>query len=74
MDHGYAVDKLKECEVRLAIVGPSILLDRGIGIGVREDDGLKAALDETLASMKADGSPNALIVKWFEEDAATFEP
>ena len=74
VDHGYAVDKLKEYEGRLAIVGPSILLDRGIGIGVRENDGLKAALDEALASMKADGSLNALIVKWFGEDGATFAP
>ena len=73
VDHGYAVDKLKEYEGRLAIVGPSILLDRGIGIGVREDDGLKAALDEALTSMKTDKSLNALIVKWFGEDAATFD-
>ena len=74
LDHAYAVERLKEYEGRLAIVGPSILLDRGIGIGVRENDGLKSVLDEALASMKADGSLNALIVKWFGEEGATFEP
>ncbi len=72
VDHAYAVEKLREYDGQLAIVGPSILLDRGIGIGVREDDGLKDALDEAIASMKTDGSLDALIVKWVGESAATF--
>ena len=72
VDHAYATQKLTEYEGRLAIVGAAILLDRGIGIGVRENDGLKAALDKALASMKADGSLDALIVKWVGEGAATF--
>ena len=48
VDHAYAVEKLREYDGQLAIVGPSMLLDRGIGIGVREDDGLKAALTRQL--------------------------
>ncbi len=35
VDHGYAVRMLAEYEGRLVVVGPSVLLDRGIGIGVR---------------------------------------
>ena len=72
VDHAYAVDKLAEYEGRLTVVGPSVLLDRGIGIGVRENDGLKAALDKALVAMRSDGSLDALIVKWIGANAATF--
>ena len=58
---------------KLAVVGPAVPLDSGIGIGVREDDGeLKEKLDRAIDSMKEDGSLNALIRKWFDEDAETF--
>lgn len=73
VDHGYAVEKLSEHEGRLAIVGPSVLLDRGLGIGVRKGSELKPKLDEALASMKADGTVNTLILKWIGPDASTFE-
>ena len=73
VDHGYAVEKLEEFEGRLAIVGPTVVLDRGLGIGVRKGSDLKGKLDEALASMKADGSLNTLLVKWVGEDASTFE-
>ena len=73
VDHGYAVEKLEEFEGRLAIVGPTVVLDRGLGIGVRKDSDLKGRLDEALASMKADGSLNTLLVEWVGEDASTFE-
>ena len=73
VDHGYGVEKLAEYEGQLAIVGPSILLDRGLGIGVRKGSFLKGSLNEALESMKADGSLNALIIKWVGEDASTFK-
>ena len=73
VDHGYAVEKLSEYEGRLATVGPSVLLDRGLGIGVRKGGELKGKLDQALASMKADGALNALILKWVGEDASTFK-
>lgn len=72
VDHAFAIEKLTEFEGRLAIVGPSVELDRGIGIGVREDSDLKAKFDEAISSMKTDGSLNNLIRKWVGEDAATF--
>ena len=73
VDHAYAVEKLVEYEGRLAVVGPSVLLDRGIGMGVREDSGdLRDKLNEAIASMKADGSLNELIRKWVGEDVMTF--
>ena len=73
VDHGYAVEKLSKYEGQLAIVGPSVLLDRGLGIGVRKGSELKPKLDEALASMKADGTVNTLILKWVGADASTFE-
>ena len=73
VDHGYAVEKLAEFEGRLESVGPEVVLDRGLGIGVRKDGDLKGKLDEALASMKADGSLNTLLLKWVGEDSSTFE-
>ena len=73
VDHGYAVEKLSKYEGQLAIVGPSVLLDRGLGIGVRKGSELKLKLDGALASMKTDGTVNALILKWIGADASTFE-
>lgn len=73
VDHGYGVEKIAEYQGQLAIVGPSVLLDRGLGMGVRKDGELKGRLDEALASMKADGTINAFILKWVGADAATFE-
>ncbi len=72
VDHAYATEKLSEYEGRLAVVGPSVLLDRGIGIGVRNNNDLLAKLNSALAEMKADDSLNDLIRKWVGEDASTF--
>ena len=72
VDHAFAVEKLAEFAGRLAIVGPAVALDKGIGIGVRDGSRLKAGFDEALESMKADGALNELLLKWFGEDAETF--
>ena len=73
VDHGYGVEKLAEHEGRLEIVGPAVLLDRGLGMGIRKGSDLKERLDEALASMKGDGSLNALIRTWVGAGASTFE-
>ena len=73
VDHGYAVEKLGEYEGRLEVAGPSVLLDRGLGIGVRKGSKLKGKLDAALESMKADGTLNAIIIKWVGEEASTFK-
>ena len=72
VDHAYATDKLTEYERRLSVVGPSVLLDRGIGIGVRNNNELLVRLNSALASMKSDDTLNNLIRKWVGEDASTF--
>ena len=73
VDREFAHDSLAANGDRLAVVGPDVTLDSGIGIGVREDDSeLKDKLDKAIESMKEDGSLNALIEKWFDEDAERF--
>jgi len=74
VDHAYATEKLSEYEGRLAVVGPSLLLDHGIGIGVHNNNELLAKLNSALASMKSDGTLNKLIRKWVGENASTFQP
>ena len=73
VDREFAHDSMAGSEDRLAVVGPDVMLDSGIGIGVREDDSeLKDKLDRAIESMKEDGSLNALIEKWFDDDAERF--
>lgn len=51
----------------LEMAGPNVMIGAGVGAGLRKDDNeLEAALNAAIASMKADGSLNELIVKWFD--------
>ena len=53
--------------------GEDILLGGGIGIGVRKSDTeLRGKLDSAISTMKADGSLNTLILKWFGDEARTY--
>ena len=73
VDREFAHETIAESGDSLAVVGPNVMLDSGIGIGVREDDTeLKDKLDRAIDAMKEDGSLNTLIRKWFDEDAETF--
>lgn len=50
----------------LIYVGETVSLGDGIGIGLRQSDAeLKGKLDAALTAMKADGTLNTLIDKWF---------
>ena len=73
VDREFAQNIIAENGDQLIVVGPEVPLDSGVGVGVREDDKwLKDRLDEAITAMKRDGSLNALIRKWFDEDAETF--
>lgn len=51
----------------------NVSLGEGIGIGLRQSDTeLKARFDKAIEEMKADGSLDALITKWFGDEAKTF--
>ena len=71
--HSYLKDIVSDSQGRLEFVGLPVLLDSGVGIGVREEDEeLRKKLDEAIGSMKEDGSLNALIIRWFGEGEPTF--
>ncbi|SMX43279.1 transporter substrate-binding domain-containing protein [Maliponia aquimaris] len=63
-DRAYLVPIADE-DAELALVGESVLIGGGVGMGLRESDGeLRAKFDAAIQSMKDDGSLNALIAKW----------
>ena len=48
--------------------GPDILIGGGVGMGLRKgDDDLEAKLNAAIESVKADGTLDSLIAKWFEK-------
>ncbi len=58
----------------MIFAGDDVQLGGGIGLGLRESDTeLKAKFDAAITSMKADGSLNVAIIKWFGEDATVYE-
>ena len=72
-DGDYLTPIVEESGGELAIVGDSVYIGGGVGMGVRETDGdLKAAMDAAIEQMKSDGSLNALITKWFSADSAVY--
>jgi len=64
---------IAEEDPNLMIIGDPVPLGGGIGMGVRESDGeLKARFDAAIDSMKADGTLDQMIVKWFGDGAITW--
>jgi polar amino acid transport system substrate-binding protein len=52
----------------LVVVGPEEIIGGGTAAGIRkEDDTIQATFDRVISEMKADGTLNQLIIKWFEE-------
>ena len=71
-DGDYLTPMISESNGEFVAVG-EVSLGGGIGMGIRESDGeLKAKMNAAIDSMKADGSLNTLIKKWFGADANTF--
>ncbi|WIJ26184.1 transporter substrate-binding domain-containing protein [Devosia sp. RR2S18] len=51
----------------LEFVGEDVMIGEGVGAGLRQEDAeLKATVDEALSALKADGTVDELIAKWFE--------
>lgn len=66
-DRAALSDIVAESNGELIFVGDDVAIGGGVGIGVRESGAeLKAKLDAAIDQMKADGSLNALIAKWFD--------
>ena len=68
-DKDYLTPIVAESGGELAFIGDDIAIGGGVGMGVRESDGeLKAKLNAAIDSMKADGTLNAMLAKWFTEN------
>jgi len=71
-DNAY-LSPIAQEDADLMLLDADVLIGGGVGIGVRESDGeLKGKFNAAIVSMKADGSLNALITKWFKGDIDTF--
>ncbi|MFN3825238.1 MAG: transporter substrate-binding domain-containing protein [Pseudorhodobacter sp.] len=72
-DKDYLVPIAAESGGQLVMLDSDVQLGGGVGMGLRKSDTeLKAKFDDAITAMKADGSLNELIVKWFGADALTF--
>ncbi|MDQ2065745.1 transporter substrate-binding domain-containing protein [Xinfangfangia sp. CPCC 101601] len=72
-DLDYLVPIAGDSGGELVMLNNDVALGGGIGIGLRQSDTeLKAKLDGAIQSMKADGSLNALIEKYFGPEAEKF--
>ena len=65
-DKAFLIPIVEQSGGDLVFLGGDVILGDGIGVGLRESDGeLKAKLDAAIAELKADGSLNEMIKKWF---------
>jgi len=72
-DKDFLAPIVAESNGALVFTGEDVQIGGGVGMGVRESDGeLKAKFDAAISSMKADGTLNTMLKKWFGPDAATF--
>jgi len=72
-DKDYLIPFADESAGALVFVGDEVQLGDGVGLGLRQTDTeLKAKFDKAIGEMKADGSLNALLVKYFGEKTKTF--
>ena len=72
-DKDYLAPISRDSNGELVLLASEVQLGGGVGIGLRESDTeLKDKLNAAIQSMKDDGSLNAMISKWFGEDATLF--
>lgn len=69
-DKDYLAPIVAESNGALKFVGEDVRIGGGVGMGIRESDQeLKEKFNKAIDSMKADGSLNALLKKWFGDKA-----
>lgn len=72
-DRDYLAPLVEASSGALMFVGPDVPLGGGVGMGLRESDAeLRTKFDTAITSMKADGSLNELLKKWFGAETATY--
>ena len=69
-DYDFLLPVVEASGGALMFVGEPVALGGGVGMGLRESDSeLRDKFNAAIDSMKADGSLNALLAKWFGEEA-----
>ena len=72
-DHDYLVPIVAESGGSLVFAGEQVSIGGGVGMGIRESDNeLRDKFNVAIASMKADGTLNTLLVKWFGDEIGTY--
>jgi polar amino acid transport system substrate-binding protein len=72
-DRDYLAPIVAESGGELVFAGDDVRIGGGVGMGIRESDSdLRGKMDAAIDSMKADGTLNTMITKWFGDDAATW--
>ncbi|GIR68190.1 MAG: amino acid ABC transporter [Hyphomicrobiales bacterium] len=72
-DKSFLAPIVAESNGGLKFIGQDVYIGGGVGMGIRESDSdLKDTFDAAIDSMKADGSLNTLIEKWFGDEASLF--
>ena len=72
-DKDYLAPLVEASGGELMFVGPDVPLGGGVGMGLRETDTeLRDKFDAAITSMKADGTLNTLLIKWFGEETITY--
>ena len=72
-DKDYLAPIVAESGGSLVFAGEEVQLGGGVGMGLRESDTeLKGKFDAAIQSMKDDGTLNAMIKKWFGDEAMVF--
>ncbi len=72
-DYDFLLPVVEASGGALMFVGEEVALGGGVGMGLRESDNeLRDKFNAAIDSMKADGSLNALLAKWFGEEAAGY--
>lgn len=67
-DDAFLAKFVSESGGELVFVGEKVQIGGGVGIGVRESDTeLKAKINAAIDTMKADGSLNEMLAKWFPD-------
>lgn len=73
-DRDFLVTYLNDAPNEFTFLGTVMPPGTGVALGIRQSDNeLRAAFNTAIASMKADGSLNALLVQWFGEEVPLFE-
>jgi polar amino acid transport system substrate-binding protein len=73
-DKDYLVPIVAESGGELTFVGEEVQLGGGVGMGLRESDSdLRDTFDGIIADLKADGTLNEMIARWFGDEAQVYE-